>query len=132
MPESKLEELSSKELVEFYNRLTKKSIKRFASRAEGLRRTKTALKEAEPAVRKVDGAVASGKVGRPQKEFSVTLTEGVSKLNPESARAKLAQWLDLRPGKTATLQEIQKDFSGDMRGVIQKMISNKHLKRTDA
>jgi hypothetical protein len=124
------------ELVEIYNRLTKKSIKRFATRADAERRTleaftmtKTETQPLKP--RKVNGMNA-GKVGRPVGLFTVELLDGAKmRINSKSIRRQLITWLMDRPGRKANITEIETKFQRDMRGVIRQLVQAGWVKRED-
>lgn len=121
--------LSTPELIALYNRLTGKSITRFASRAKGASQVLKAL-AAQPKARTVNGS-ASGRTGRPKAQYSVQLTEerAKSKPNPKSDRWALIEWLRAQPNATASIDAIEAHFKKRMRGVAQKLIAKLWLKR---
>lgn len=144
--------LSTVELVAIYNRLTGKSITRFASRAKGEAQVLKVLQAANveaararvarsvaPIARTVNGS-ASEKRGRPKSRFIVQLTEanGKSKPQKESDRMKLIEWLRAKGPIThegaelpnaASIDSIETHFAKRMRGVVQKLLDKGWLKR---
>lgn len=146
-PLQNLKILSTAELVELYNKATGKSIKRFATRAAGERQTLAALtapatpsseavappkvvaSRPAPKSRKVNGA-AGGKTGRPPNSFTVLLTaeNAKSKLQKNSLRQKVVDFLGTQKGKQAAIEAIEKRFNANMRGVIAKLKECKWIK----
>lgn len=115
--------LSTKDLVALYNRLTKKSIKKFSSRATGEKQVLAVLAKA-PKPRKINGAAGStAGSGRPKAAFEVKIapTGGETILHKASLRKKLMVWLENREGKLATIDAIEKHFGRPMRGVVNKL-----------
>lgn len=119
---------TTKELIAKYNQLTGKSIKKFSSRAAGERQVLAAMANSIatatklPSPRKIKGHASAEAVGRPIKDFTVTLNaQGSSRPNAVSARRQLLEWLKTLPSKTASIGAIEAHFERNMRGVVGKL-----------
>jgi hypothetical protein len=149
--------MTTQELIELYNRLTNKSIKRFSSRVAGEQQvlraiagskaSATASAAAQPestkqptaaparpvAVRTVKGKASASGTGRPVLDFKVKLTESSAKSSPhkESLRQQLIEWLKKRDEPVATIDAIERHFNRNMRGVVRKLVEVNWLQRIE-
>ena len=89
MTKADLKALDSKALVALYNRLTKKHIKKFSSRAAGEKQVLKLL-PASTTVKTVNGTASAGTVGRPKTAFAVELIESQAKSNPQKTSNRTA------------------------------------------
>lgn len=130
MPATNVKAMKTTELVALYNRLTKKSIKKFSSRAAGEKQVSAVLAANGGKARVVRGKAGANKtLGRPTLSFAVELLgQGVSRLQPKSLRRQLLEWLEVREGKSATIEAIEAHFKRNMRGVVNKMEEKGWLK----
>lgn len=151
MTPEQIRALKTPELVALYNRLTGKSIKKFASRAAGEKQTIKAQASSSPpavpalpqgTVRTVRGSSTGGKNGRPKSKYIVQLTEDKAKSKPQKAsdRHALIEWLKSKGAihhggeelsHAASIDSIEAHFNKRMRGVVQKLLEKHWLRRIE-
>jgi hypothetical protein len=81
--------------------------------------------------RKVSGNAGATQTGRPKGSFIVKLTEtkASSKPNPSSLRTQVIELLRKRDDNSASIEQLEKQFNRNMRGVVGKLIQVKWLQR---
>jgi len=129
MTPEQVKSATTSELLAVYNKLTGNAVKKFSSRAAGEKQVLAAFKKFEASGTKTTVRGKSGESrGRPATDALVTLTEekGESKLQAESARTKILEFLRGQPGKKALVSEIAthlklRGVEGNVRGYLGKL-----------
>lgn len=125
----------TKQLIATYNELSGGApIKKFKDRATAESRVTNLLRKAAPAkVRVVKGKATANAVGRPRATFKITATPDSAKgrLNKNSLRTQVMDFLSTRPNGTASVDEVNEKFGRQMAGVIQKLLFVNYVKRQD-
>jgi hypothetical protein len=140
-----VKDASTADLIAAYNKLTGKAVKKFASRDKAEAQVlKAQAKGEQPAPkakgakqpkatkpRKVSGNAGATQTGRPKGSFIVKLTEtkASSKPNPSSLRTQVIELLRKRDDNSASIEQLEKQFNRNMRGVVGKLIQVKWLQR---
>lgn len=107
------------ELVNIYNRLSGKQVKRFATRQRGVELILSVLPKEEVPVPKRKPA----DTGRPLAKFSVELVpEGKSAVRGESLRGRILAYLKSLPSPRAAITELEEKFGREARGAVQKLM----------
>lgn len=129
--QGQLEGLPTAQLIILYNRLSSKAVKRFSSRAAGVKSILAELaKLPPPTVRTVRKASGDSKAGRPPVSFKVTLAEGRTEVQGKSLRGKiLTHMRSLAAGADEGVSTLEEKFGKEVRGAIQKLIQVGWLKR---
>ena len=147
MNPTQIKAATTAQLVARYNKLTGKSITRFATRANAERRVMQLEKikakgdgkvvvsdtvvvkamKTSPKPRKIKGAAGAAPAGRPSKEFDVKLLAACPvKLHENSLRQQVKTWLAKQKG-TASIAAINTAFNRKMNGVVAKMAAIGHV-----
>jgi hypothetical protein len=155
-----IKRMTTPELVAAYNKLTGKSILRFATRAKGEQQVAKAMEKANgkstakveakaqtkpekntPATpgksaatpRVVKGKAGAAGSGRPRGTFSIQLSgkPGKSTLHKNSLRAQLMNYMQASAQKVFSIETIEQKFNRNMRGVIGKLIEKDWVERVE-
>ena len=124
-----IKSLTTKQLVDEYNKATGKDIKKFASRAKGEAQLAKALtaKPQSAAARQVHGSAGAAPQGRPKKDYTVILQpSGTTKITSVSSRRKILDFIEKNGGKS-TIGGLRGEFGELIDGTVRELIKRKWL-----